>query len=226
MKQALAFDVYGTLIDTNGIFKQLQSMLGERANSFMEQWRQKQLEYSFRRGLMDRHVDFSICTWQALQYTCSSMDVQLRDEQITLLMKEYTALPAFPGVEKALTACREDGHKLYAFSNGSLAAVRQLMDHAGISGLFNGIISTEDVSMFKPSPVVYRHFIEATGTNKESAWLISGNSFDVIGALSFGMQAAWVQRSPEAPFDPWEFSPTAIIHDLTQLPDALRKYSV
>lgn len=225
MKQILAFDVYGTLINTNGVFRHLQQMLGERANPFMEQWRQKQLEYSFRRGLMNRHVDFSICTRQALQYTCSSMDVQLNDDHVDELMKAYTALPAFPEVEKALTACRDDGHKLYAFSNGSLTAVRQLMDHAGITGLFDGMISTEDVAMFKPSPVVYQHFIDVTTADKHSAWLISGNSFDVIGALSYGMQAAWVQRSPDLLFDPWEYTPTAIIQDLTELPDALRNHS-
>ena len=54
----------------------------------------------------------------------------------------------------------------------------------------------------------------ATGHN---AWLISSNPFDVIGAISAGMRAAWVQRSPEAIFDPWEIQPTATVSTLTEL---------
>ena len=52
MKYTIAFDVYGTLINTSGVFQLLQKMIGAQALPFMELWRSKQLEYSFRRGLM------------------------------------------------------------------------------------------------------------------------------------------------------------------------------
>jgi len=217
MSQTLAFDVYGTLIDTTGVFKNLQDIVGDRARSLMKRWRDKQLEYSFRRGLMNLHVDFFICTRQALEFCCNSMNIDLTEDQINTLMKAYTSLPAFPDVEQALTECRKDGHNVYAFSNGSLKAVQHLLEQAGLSTLFDGMISTEDVKMFKPSPVVYKHFLDATGTKKQSAWLISGNTFDVIGALSFGMHAVWVRRSADAVFDPWEYPPTATISGLTGL---------
>ncbi|HCW92385.1 MAG TPA: haloacid dehalogenase type II, partial [Flexistipes sinusarabici] len=43
----LAFDVYGTLIDTHGIKVELKKYAGEKAAEFSEMWRNKQLEYSF-----------------------------------------------------------------------------------------------------------------------------------------------------------------------------------
>ena len=55
----------------------------------------------------------------------------------------------------------------------------------------------------------------------DKAWLVSSNPFDVIGAVSAGMRAAWVQRSNMAIFDPWDIEPTAIIHGLDQLQDVL-----
>jgi 2-haloacid dehalogenase len=58
-----------------------------------------------------------------------------------------------------------------------------------------------------------------------SAWLVSSNPFDVIGAVSGGMCAAWVKRSDEALFDPWEIEPTAIVHTLAGLPEAVRRYT-
>jgi len=52
MKTTLAFDVYGTLIDTHGVVAALTEMIGKQAQGFSQSWRDKQLEYSFRRGLM------------------------------------------------------------------------------------------------------------------------------------------------------------------------------
>ena len=225
MTCTLAFDVYGTLIDTSGVFDTLQDMIVERVTPFMNRWRSKQLEYSFRRGLMDRHTDFSVCTKDALTYCCSSMRIDLTPKQKETLLDEYNVLPAFSDVKQALRDCRNAGHRTYAFSNGSKSAVEQLMNHAGINELFNGIVSTEDVQMFKPSPVVYQHFIKTSGATKESAWLISGNTFDVIGAASFGMKTAWVRRSDDMTFDPWEYEPTAVIGNLTELRTALAKHS-
>ena len=48
----LAFDVYGTLIDTNGVVDLLEKFIGDKAKAFSATWRDKQLEYSFRRGHM------------------------------------------------------------------------------------------------------------------------------------------------------------------------------
>jgi 2-haloacid dehalogenase len=53
MAITLAFDVYGTLIDTHGVVSALQKITGpEKAKVFSRIWREKQLEYSFRRGLI------------------------------------------------------------------------------------------------------------------------------------------------------------------------------
>jgi 2-haloacid dehalogenase len=51
--------------------------------------------------------------------------------------------------------------------------------------------------------------------------LISGNPFDVIGAISAGMRGAWVKRSPQAVFDPWEIQPTLTVGSIVELCQAL-----
>jgi len=222
MAYTLAFDVYGTLINTSGVFDKLTRMITDRAEPFMKLWRQKQLEYSFRRGLMRQHTDFSVCTRDALSYCCTSLEVPLTQEQKDDLLQEYTTLPIFEDVKNCLIECREAGHDLYAFSNGSASAVKQLLEHAGIIELFDGIVSTEEVHMFKPSPIVYRYFTAHTGAGTSDTWLISGNSFDVMGARACGWNAAWVQRSGDITFDPWgEFEPTAAIKSLQNLPGVL-----
>ena len=64
MSVTLAFDVYGTLIDTHGIISILHELIGDKAKDFSKTWRAKQLEYSFRRGLMQNYENFSVCTSQ------------------------------------------------------------------------------------------------------------------------------------------------------------------
>ena len=61
----IAFDVYGTLIDTDCVVSQLREWIGSQADVFSKTWRSKQLEYSFRRGLMRRYENFAVCTRQA-----------------------------------------------------------------------------------------------------------------------------------------------------------------
>ena len=216
-KYTLAFDVYGTLINTSGVLTSLQKMVGDQAVVLMNTWRNKQLEYSFRHGLMDHYVDFSVCTRNALQYSCMSLKIQLSVDQQADLMKEYTVLPAFEEVPAALTRLSEAGHRLFAFSNGSHKAVHQLLLNAQLIDFFEEIVSVEEIQTFKPNPKVYHHFNEKTGAAKEDSWLISGNPFDVIGAISYGMQAAWIQRNPEMIFDPWGVEPTITVSDLSAL---------
>ena len=68
--KSIAFDVYGTLINTHGVVSKLEEIVGDLAQSFSNTWREKQLEYSFRRGLMREYQNFTVCTAQALEYTC------------------------------------------------------------------------------------------------------------------------------------------------------------
>ena len=98
----IAFDVYGTLIDTDGILSILETMIGSQANKFSLAWRDKQLEYSFRRGLMQNFVSFAVCTRHALDYTCELYKVRLTQEQKDKLLSSYSALPAFADVEDGL----------------------------------------------------------------------------------------------------------------------------
>ncbi|MEJ2687480.1 MAG: haloacid dehalogenase type II [Gammaproteobacteria bacterium] len=217
MPVTIAFDVYGTLIDTNGVELALGEKIGTDAAAFSRLWRAKQLEYAFRRGLMQSYVDFDQCTRQALDYCCAALGTDLSMDDRQALMDSYRVLPAFADVPDGLAAGHQRGHRLYAFSNGRRDAVEGLLRHARIDGYFRAVVSVDDVKSYKPDPAVYRHFLQRSGALEGAAWLVSSNPFDVIGALSAGMHAAWVRRSANAVFDPWELQPTAIISGLSEL---------
>jgi len=222
----LAFDVYGTLINTHGVLTALEELVGDKAKAFSNTWRDKQLEYSFRKGLMQNYETFAVCTSQALDYTCAYYATDLSDEQRKGLMSLYRVLPAFDDVKEGLTRLKEAGFRLFAFSNGAAEALEVLLNNAGIRDLFLGVVSVDDIKSFKPNPAVYGHFLRQSKSTGGSAWLISSNPFDVIGAISAGMKSAWVRRSPEAIFDPWGIEPTITVTNLIELRDNLRGESL
>ena len=217
MTTAIAFDIYGTLINPHGVVDELTRHLGDRAQAFSNVWRDKQLEYSFRRGLMQRYANFPICTRQALDYTDSLLQTGLDDSVKDSLMQLYRKLPAFDDVPASLQALSDQGLRLFGFSNGTADAVNGLLQHAQIDEFFEGVVSVDEIQTFKPDPEVYRHFAKVAATDMDRCWLVSSNAFDVIGAVSVGMKAAWLQRSDSVVFDPWEIEPTCIIHRLDEL---------
>lgn len=223
MPTVLAFDVYGTLIDTHGVVIKLREFVGDAAEEFSRVWREKQLEYSFRRGLMRTYENFGVCTSQALDYTNASLDAGLAPDQKAALLTEYRSLPAFNDAQDSLVGLRAEGHSLYAFSNGTADAVEGLLVAAGIRDLFDGVVSVDDCQTFKPNPDVYEHLLKTTGGSAGETWLISGNPFDVIGAVSFGLRGVWVRRSAESTFDPWGIEPTVTIPGLHALGDQISR---
>lgn len=222
MALTLAFDVYGTLIDTAGVERALAPLVGDDlAGPVSQSWRGKQLEYAFRRGLMRRYQPFSDCTRQALEFALQQHGQALSTAQQDALLQAYRRLPAFADVAAALAELRTQGHRLWAFSNGEAAAVTELLDAAGLSDAFDGVVSVEDVASFKPDPAVYAHFLTRADAGADTTWLISSNPFDVLGARSAGWHAAWVRRSAAQPFDPWELQPSLTVPDLNALSGAL-----
>ncbi|WP_434361171.1 haloacid dehalogenase type II [Parasalinivibrio latis] len=217
MAITLAFDVYGTLIDTQGVTVLLKSMVGDKAEPFATLWREKQLEYSFRRGLMQNYEDFATCTRQSLEYTCMHHNVSLSESQKQLLMDSYSSLPAFQDVRQALEVLGHSGHRRLAFSNGTHKAVTTVLSNCGLINYFEEVVSVDDLKTFKPNPACYAYFLRSAGSTTDQTWLVSSNPFDVIGALSAGMRAAWVKRSKNALFDPWGIQPTLTVSNLLEL---------
>ena len=217
MAITLGFDVYGTLIDTHGVIVHLQTLIGDKATAFSNTWREKQLEYTFRRGLMDCYETFPVCTKEALDYTCLVYETSISDEQKQNLLASYLSLPCFDDVKQGLAELKAEGFRMYAFSNGINDALETLLIHAGIRDYFLDIVSVDGVKTFKPNPLVYRYFLKKTGADADDAWLISSNPFDVIGAISANMNAAWVKRSNKSIFDPWGIAPTITVDGLSGL---------
>jgi 2-haloacid dehalogenase len=99
---------------------------------------------------------------------------------------------------------------------GRRGDVEALLAHAGIARFFSGVVSLEAPRLYKPSPAAYAYFLAETGAKASDAWVISGNPFDVLGAVGAGLNGAWVKRSPDAALDPWDLAPTLTAASLAE----------
>src|SRR5579863_342546 len=213
----LAFDVYGTLIDPFHMERHLRPAFGGRAKEASELWRGKQLEYSFRRGLMKKYRNFDECTAQALRFVSAQFGVSLSEEAQRKLLSNYLELPAYPDVAASLDGLAARGYTIAACSNGTETAVRGLLNQAGVLAHFSKIVSVDPIRTFKPDPAVYEYLVAELHAQKQKIWLISSNPFDVIGAKACGLRTAWVQRDLKRIFDPWEFEPDIVVQGLEGL---------
>ncbi|CAN5764722.1 haloacid dehalogenase type II [soil metagenome] len=214
--EALAFDMYGTLVDPIRIWKQLEEQLPDKALYIAEVWRQKQLEYTFRLTVMERYEDFEQVTRKALDYALEAAGRELETEDKDALVAQYNDLERFEDVEEGLSSLKEAGHKMIVFSNGTPAMLEALMEREQLGLYFDGYVSVDEVRVYKPSPKVYQHVARRLERPIQEVRLVSSNPFDDIGAEEAGMQAAWVDRSGGL-FDTLGPPPKVVVGTLTEL---------
>ena len=65
--QAFIFDAYGTLFDVHSVVQRERANIQGDLQAVSQLWRQKQLEYTWLRALMERYEDF----WQVTEAACA-----------------------------------------------------------------------------------------------------------------------------------------------------------
>src|SRR6202000_3076839 len=93
-------------------------------------WRQKQLEYTWLRSLMNRYEDFWSVTGAALDFACQNLKLRCDPAQREELKQEYLRLEPYSDTKPALSALAR--FPLFILSNGSPRMLRPLVDNAGL----------------------------------------------------------------------------------------------
>jgi 2-haloacid dehalogenase len=215
----IGFDVYGTLVDPLGMERPLVAHVGQQAAlKFATAWRQHQLETAFRRALMRRYANFDVVTRDSLRFTAALLGVTLSATAEEELIAAYLELPAFADVRDGLAALGEAGHKLVAFSNGVEASLRKLLAKARLLPPLSSIVSVDEVQTYKPDPAVYLQLVARGGLTADQTWLVSSNAWDVLGAKSVGLRAAWLRRSEKTPWEGLGIAePDLVVESLSEL---------
>ncbi len=215
------FDAYGTLFDVAGAARQAATEPGQEALASLwprlaEDWRRKQLEYTWLRAVTGDHCDFRRVTENGLDWAMEATglsDPVLRSR----LMALYDELPAYAEVPQMLAELKAAGLATAILSNGSPAMLDAAINSAGIGAHLDAVLSVEDVGVFKPSAKVYDMVGKRFGTLPEQVLFVSSNGWDVCSGAGFGFATAWVNRAG-LPMDRLSARPLHVLTDLTAIP--------
>jgi len=213
--KALVFDAYGTLLDVKSLDERLEYHYGDQAGRINSLWRQKQLQYTWLRSIMDRYKLFSQITREALEFACKDVGVDLTDEIIADLMDHYFILSSFPEVPELL---KELSQSLACsiLSNADMPMLQKACDHNGISQYLEAILTVDSVGINKPAPQVYELATRHFHCEGNQIAFISSNTWDVAGAKSFGLKSIWLNRT-NGTMETLGFEPDWTIESLSDL---------
>ncbi len=191
--RACVFDAYGTLFDFASAAAACADVLGDKAAAVSALWRDKQLQYTWLRGLQGRHADFWQVTGDALDFTLDTLgiaDASVRDR----LMSLYRTLDCFPEVPQVLRRLKEAGFVTAILSNGSPSMLADAVAGARLGDLLDHVLSVEEVGVFKPHSSVYRLAVDRLGVPASAISFQSSNAWDAHAASAFGMRVMWCNR--------------------------------
>ncbi|SPF55647.1 (S)-2-haloacid dehalogenase [Candidatus Sulfopaludibacter sp. SbA4] len=214
--RAVVFDAYGTLFDVHSVVLRGGNNIVGDIRALSALWRQKQLEYTWLRSLMDRYEDFWSVTQAALRSAARQLQIPADDAQVDRLMQAYLTPSAFPAVRPALESLNRV--PMAILSNGSPMMLESAVRHNGLESFFTEIISVDRVRIYKPSPRVYTLGAEMLRLPATEILFVSSNSWDCSGAVAFGYKVCWCKRS-EAEMELLDSAPDIIVTELDQIAD-------
>ena len=224
MKQkinTLVFDVNETLLDLSPLKKSIDAALGDGVS---EVWFAELLHYSLVESITGSYQDFSEIATAVLKMNAFKKKIDLTGERVSEILSPITRLQPYPDVKQSLKRLKNKGIKLVAFSNGKPSVLKDQMNHAGLSELFDLILSVEKTGKYKPHPETYEFAMQKVNSNAGNTLMVAAHGWDITGALRAGMQTAFIER-PGKFLYPLAEKPRFIVENIEQLADVLLQES-
>lgn len=216
---ALVFDAYGTIFDVHSVVSTCEQLFPGHGKALSQAWRAKQLEYTWLRNSMGRHVDFDVVTREALQVACAGLALTYTEEALATLNATYRTLTPFADALGALQQLR-GRYPLTILSNGTPAMLEAVVRHSGLHETFRAVLSVEEVGVFKPDQRVYQLAVDRLNTPREAMGFVSSNGWDAAGAKAFGLHTFWINRAG-LPMERLDAPPDHVLKSLAELPALL-----
>jgi 2-haloacid dehalogenase len=222
---ALAFDVFGTVLDLGGsLTPPLAAFLKRKrskvpASRLWDSWRARQRIEQYQDSLlMLGHSGYLETARRALVYALELNEVEASADDVASVMAAWRDLKPFPDAVPGLRAL-QTRYRLVALSNGEAWFLEHLVKNR-IRFEFDDVISVNVAGVFKPHPAVYRSAAGILGLEPGEIMMVSSNSFDVVGARACGYRGAYVNRYG-LPYEDMPYRPDVVVRDFSELARAI-----
>ena len=213
--KAAAFD-YLVLFDANSVAPAVEQTFPGKGQELTQLWRTRQFEYTWLRSITDSYVDFFAVTEDALVYAANAMKLELTTERKQRLLNAYLHLAPWPDTADALRQLREHGIRVIALANFSPKMLQANAENAGLTRLFDALVSTDTNRTYKPDPRAYQLGMERLHLAKREILFAAFGGWDAAGAKAYGYPTVWVNRLNQ-PAEELGIRPDHISRDLNGL---------
>jgi 2-haloacid dehalogenase len=186
-------------------------------------WRSKQLQYSWIHTITNSYVSFWEITQNSLDFALEANNLEGDKELRERLLSLYWTLKAYPEVLTVLKNLQLANMEIAILSNGSKDMLNAAAKSAKIDHLLGGILSVDLIKTFKPDFRVYDLVLKNFNCKKSEVLFVSSNGWDVAAAAGFGFNVAWVNRNND-PVDKLPWRPKNILSNLTEIFNLVKEY--
>jgi HAD superfamily hydrolase (TIGR01509 family) len=190
--RAVVFDLDGVIIDTEGVWEDVRrAYVAEHGRDFLPDSQQRMMGMST--GEWSRHLSEDVGVGLPAERVAA--DVLDRMAQ-----RYRQALPLIPGSVEAVR--RIAGRFPVALASSSARKlIDQVLDTAGLTGIFRVTRSTEEVPRGKPAPDVYLSVVAELGLTPEVCAAVEDSSNGLRSAAAAGLAVVCIPHGvyPPAP---------------------------
>lgn len=202
MIKALAFDVFGTVLDWRGtIAAEGKQILGDDStvdwDALAVAW-SKQYAYSISHMAGWTNLDVMLATaFYRVAPQFGLLEVTSSWES-HILATSWSRLKPWPDAPLAFDAL--SGFTLAAFTNANHAMLESLSASSRLP--WSVLLSAESVHRYKPDPAIYRMALDELDLRAEEVMLVAAHCFDLNAAHRLGIHTALITRPTEPGSDP------------------------
>jgi 2-haloacid dehalogenase len=191
--KAIAFDAF-PIFSPSPVFALAEKLFPGNGPALSDEWRNRQFEYAWLRMAAHHYADFWQITQDALTFAANKLKLDLTADKREALMNAYLQLTVWPDVPAALNRIKTLGLRLAFLSNFTQRMLDANIKYAGFARLFDRVISTDQITTYKPDPRAYQLGVEVLGFKREEIMFVAFAGWDAAGAKLFGYPTFWVNR--------------------------------
>ncbi len=196
--RAIFYDSKTTLFDWAGSWRGAASKLLAQhgaevlEDEFVETW-VKGFEGLHRRAAFFRYTQVTEIAREALMNAYRMHGIAGKPDDVDVFLDLQSKVELFPDTEQALTDQQKLGVKVMIYSDVETKYLNMYVDKfEKFKPDFVG--TTEQAGVAKPNPRTYRWALRRIGLEERDVLYCAAPMFDVQGAMSAGMIAAWLRR--------------------------------
>lgn len=195
--KAVAFDMIETTFSLEAVRAALlQIGFPEHA---LEIWFARTLRDAFALAASDSFAPFRALFDFNLEELARSYAIAIDGPQKDRVLGLFASLPAHPDAAEAFETLRDADIRIFALTNGAAAGTEKMLQGAGLRDFAAGLISVDDIGVFKPRREIYHHAARIAGVLPSELALIAAHAWDVHGAKQAGLVAGFVTRGQRYP---------------------------